>query len=318
MSTVSAKEKNMLMVIVVLVLYAVAALCYKKQKVAWERGAKSFANARKKYERECALIDASSEWDEKYKTMCSLMPVFPHEKDVATHWLNTMDTVASEKALVISRRQIGKEEEVGDVFELPVECKNWEGTLESLVGFLYGLHKEGAMLDVRQLFVKPSSKPGYLKGTFSLYCAYMRGDVVEENPEADGQSPGDSISVSVPPMKPGHDKQEPGVRSPVSVPQAELRRGKQEPGTTSKEVAVEKAVTPVVPAKRSEPASMDVPAVPGPESAVPVKDVAVPLPRAQEKDLRTEEKGADAKTARAKMEEDAVKAALKTLEKKAE
>ena len=33
------------------------------------------------------------------------------------------------------------------------------------------------MLDVRQLFIRPSTKPGYLKGTFTLYCAYMRGDV---------------------------------------------------------------------------------------------------------------------------------------------
>ncbi len=180
MSTVTAKEKNMLMVIVVLVLYAVAALCYRKQQTEWKKRANILKNAQKKYVMECVLIDAGNEWDEKYKTMCSLMPVFPYEKDVDTHWLNIMDTVASEQSLAISRRQIGKEEEVGDVFELPVECKNWEGSLKSLVGFLYGLRQEGAMLDVRQIFVKPSSKPGYLKGTFSLYCAYMRGDVVEE------------------------------------------------------------------------------------------------------------------------------------------
>lgn len=32
------------------------------------------------------------------------------------------------------------------------------------------------MLDVRQLFIRPANRPGYLKGTFTLYCAYMRGD----------------------------------------------------------------------------------------------------------------------------------------------
>lgn len=263
MSTVSAKEKNMLLVIVVLVLYAVAALCYKKQKVAWQRSVKSLANARKKYARECDLIAAASEWDEKYDAMCSLMPVFPYEKDVATHWLNTMDTVASEKNLVISRRQIGKEEEAGDVFELPVECKNWEGSLKSLVGFLYGLRKEGAMLDVRQLFVKPSSKPGYLKGTFSLYCAYMRGKVTEDKSDAG---------------------------APASLPQAELRRTRQESGDLTKDAAVEKSVRPVSKVAVPGTAAMDAPAVPG-------KASAVSAPLAGEKTLRTEMKGTGVKSA---------------------
>ena len=61
------------------------------------------------------------------------MPVFPYEKDVDTHWLNVMDSVAQRNDLTISRRQTGREEEVGDVYELPIECKDWEGTLEALV-----------------------------------------------------------------------------------------------------------------------------------------------------------------------------------------
>ncbi len=184
MSTVTAKEKNMLMVIVVLVLYAAAALFYRKQEAEWKKHANVLKSVQKKYAQECALIEAGKDWDDKYTTMRSLMPVFPYDKDVATHWLNMMDTVASEHKLVISRRQLGKEEEVGDVFELPIDCKNWDGTLDSLVGFLYGLHAEGAMLDVRQLFVRPAANQGYLRGTFSLYCAYMRGDVVEEDSDA--------------------------------------------------------------------------------------------------------------------------------------
>ena len=43
------------------------------------------------------------------------------------------------------------------------------------------------MLDVRQLFIRPSNKPGLLKGAFTLYCAYMRGDV--EKAEARGPKP---------------------------------------------------------------------------------------------------------------------------------
>ncbi len=184
MSTVTSKEKNMLMLTLVLVLYAVAAFCYKDQRANWTKQERIYTNAKEKYAEECALIAARDEWNASYLKLRSLMPVFPYDKDVDTHWLNIMDTVASENSLSISRRQTGKEEEVGDVFELPIDCKNWSGTLESLVTFLYGLRKEGAMVEVRQLFVRPAATPGFLQGTFSLHCAYMRGEVIESEADA--------------------------------------------------------------------------------------------------------------------------------------
>ncbi len=175
MSAVSSREKNMLMIAVVAVLYAVGALCFKKQSANWKTEQRVCANAQKKLLEENALIAAKDEWAEKYEQMRNLMPVFPNDKDVDTHWLNIMDSAATRNGFTIARRQTSKEVEIGDVYELPIDCKDWEGTLESLVKFMYDLHKEGAMLDVRQLFIRPANKPGFLKGTFTLYCAYMRG-----------------------------------------------------------------------------------------------------------------------------------------------
>ncbi len=177
MSTVSPKEKNMLMVTAVIVLYAFAALSFKKQVANWKAAQRVYATAQKKYGEESALIAARSDWAARYDRVRELMPVFPYEKDVDTHWLNIMDSVATRDGLNISRRQTNKESEVGDVYELPIDCKDWEGTLEALVKFLYDLSQEGAMLDVRQLYVRPTNKPGFLKGTFTLYCAYMRRDM---------------------------------------------------------------------------------------------------------------------------------------------
>ncbi len=191
MSAITSKERNMLLITMVLVLYAVAFLFYKKQTQNWQKHKRIYQSAREKYNTERDLIAARDEWDAKYVEMRNLMPVFPYDKDVDTHWLNLMDTVASNNKLAISRRQTGKEEEVGDVYELPIVCNNWEGTLEALVRFLYGLHDRGAMLDVRQLYVRPGSDAGYLKGTFTLYCAYMRGDVIEVD---QAQAPDDSAS----------------------------------------------------------------------------------------------------------------------------
>ena len=185
MSAVTSREKTMLLVAVVVVLYAAAALSFKKQSTNWKASQRLYASAQKKLLEERELIAAKDEWTTKYEQLRGLMPVFPYDKDVDTHWLNIMDSTATRNGFTIARRQTSKEVEVGDVYELPIDCKDWEGTLESLVKFLYDLHQEGAMLDVRQLFIRPSNKPGYLKGTFTLYCAYMRGD--EKTPAASGK-----------------------------------------------------------------------------------------------------------------------------------
>ena len=195
MSTVTSKERTLLLVTVVVVLYGAAALSFKKQSANWKAAARIYATTQKKVQEERALIGAKDEWFAKYEHMRELMPVFPYDKDVDTHWLNIMDSTATRHGFTIARRQTSKEVEVGDVYELPIDCKDWEGSLESLVKFLYDLNKEGAMLDVRQLFVRPSNKPGYLKGTFTLYCAYMRGDeqktpAVEQKTEAGGTDSG--------------------------------------------------------------------------------------------------------------------------------
>ena len=60
------------------------------------------------------------------------------------------------------------------------------GGLEPLVKFLYELeHAEEAMFDVQSLVIRPSSHKGFLKGSFTLACAYMRGDVENDDEPAE-------------------------------------------------------------------------------------------------------------------------------------
>ena len=177
MSAISFKEKNMLMIALVVILYGVAAVCYKAQMPNWTKERKLQQSAEKKLKDERALIAARATWEDEYETMREFMPVFPYEKDMDTHWLRLMEDTARAEGMSITRRQSTKELEVGDVYELPIDCKDWEGSLDSLVNFLYQLGtQEGTMLDVRQLYIKPTNKTGILKGTFTLYSAYMRGN----------------------------------------------------------------------------------------------------------------------------------------------
>ena len=212
MSTISSREKTMLLVAVVAVLYAFAGLSYKKQAANWKVAERVYLAAQKKVQDERALIAARDEWTARYEQMRDLMPVFPYEQDVDTYWLNIMDQTASRNGLTIARRQaIGKGEEIGDVFELPIDCKGWEGSLESLVKFLHDLQKEGAMLDVRQLFIQPvSGKPGILKGTFILTCAFMRGETVKEEVRAE-EPP---VDQETPPQEPAASNAPPASAQP--------------------------------------------------------------------------------------------------------
>ncbi len=119
------------------------------------------------------LVEKRDYWENKLAEISQLLPTEPIDKDMDVHWLSVMDRVASKHGVKIKRRMAGEEVQLGDVYELPIECKEWEADLDSLVNFLFELQSEGAMLDIRQLLVKPKGK-GVLKGRFTLYCAYTR------------------------------------------------------------------------------------------------------------------------------------------------
>ena len=187
----SMKDKAVLAVVGVAVLYAVAGFLWFRavtdKASDWNRSRRKYADAVNQYRRERALIARRAYWDEAYEEEREKMPMFPEGEAVGTHWLNLMDSLANKHHVAISARMSGKEAEVGDVFELPVEVKSWEAGLEPLVSFLFALeHAPEAMFDVQAIDIRPSSHKGFLKGQFTLTCAYMRGDVEAE--EEDGKA----------------------------------------------------------------------------------------------------------------------------------
>ena len=73
--------------------------------------------------------------------------------------------------------QAGEQVVAGDVYEQPIDVRRWEATITSLVKFMYSLETEKeTMFDIREISIKPSSRKGFLTGSFKLACAYMRGE----------------------------------------------------------------------------------------------------------------------------------------------
>jgi hypothetical protein len=258
----------MLLVTVVIVLYAAAALTFKQQLANWKSEERVYQAAQKKLQDEKDLIAARSEWDAKYEKMRSLMPVFPEGKDVGTHWLKVTDTTATRNGVAISRQQGNDEVEVGDVYELPIVCSDWEAPLEALVKFLYDLNQQGAMLDVRQLVVR-QAKPGYLKGSFALFCAYMRGDAGKPPPSASERPAEASPAEASPAEAPAAEA--PAAEAPAAEAPAASAEAQPAPAEPVAPAAVSNALEappPAVPPAVSPAAEPEAPPVPA-EPAAP-------------------------------------------------
>ena len=170
------REKAILAILGVIALYAFAViLWFVSVESSWKKASKAYDKAKKTYLAEAKLIGEKQKWTEDYEKERAAMRNFEAGKATDTTWRRKLDEIAARHNIVISSAQTGKEVEAGDVLELPIEVKTWEGCLEALVKFMHELENtEDGMFDITQLNFKPSSKKGYLRGSFTLNCAYMR------------------------------------------------------------------------------------------------------------------------------------------------
>ena len=182
----SLKERTIAAVLGVLILYAAAAaLWFMNLENSWRLSQKKYAAALKQRMDEDRLIRETAKWNNAFEDERAKMPTFEEdEKGIDTKFLSRMEEIGQENAMTISRRQPGQEQEVGDVYELPITVNDWEGSLDNLVKFIYTLQQdEDTMFDVSAITIKPSAAHrGYLKGSFTLTCAYMRNKGFDSKP----------------------------------------------------------------------------------------------------------------------------------------
>ena len=185
--SLSRHDKAMLAVTVCVALFGFLALTAKGQ-IAGIRSRRAEADRlARRLELQTALIDAKDDWAARYEAVRDRMPVFSGTEQVGPYWGKIMDDAAHEHDLHIQQRNSKEETVVAGVCELPIEVRQWEGTLEALVGFVHQVESTGAMLEVRELRVSPiQNRQGWLKGSFTLSCAYLRTDK-DSNPATPSQ-----------------------------------------------------------------------------------------------------------------------------------
>jgi Tfp pilus assembly protein PilO len=120
------------------------------------------------------LLKDQPEVNASLETLRKQLPQYPAGKDVTAEILMTLERTAQEQGLTLLRRMPDKEKNVGDLYEVAIDC-TWEGELGAIAHFLYALQVQGAILDVSQLTVSPGQGgPGRLKGNFTVNYAYTR------------------------------------------------------------------------------------------------------------------------------------------------
>jgi len=169
----SQREMTLALITGSIILFGLSAILAKPKIEKWRDLSKKKAEVTRQIQSNRDTIASKEKWKKKLNDLQKSLPEYPADQKMDVQWLSTMDEVASKQGVKILKRQAGEEKVVGDVYELPIECKDWEGNLDSMVRFLFDLQNQGAMLDVRQLQIKPKSA-GLFKGYFTLYCAYTK------------------------------------------------------------------------------------------------------------------------------------------------
>lgn len=152
-------------------LFGVSAVMVKSRLEEWKDLREKQAELQAQIDRHSSVVARRPQWEAEFSKLKGMMPVHPAEKNMGVTWLFTMDNLAQKNGVKILKRQAEDEKLVGDVYELPIKCREWEGSLPAVVHFLFDLQSEGAMLDVRELQIKPKAGDVF-RGHFSLYCAY--------------------------------------------------------------------------------------------------------------------------------------------------
>ncbi len=175
-TTITSRDKRLLGVFAVVLLLGILGMWYPKAKQAWTTHETTAIELEGQLATEQMIIAQRDAAAKRYAELRKQIPTFPENKDVVNYWWATVDNIATANGVNIATRSAGREMANGEVIELTLECREWSANLESLINFLYAVETHPqTMMDVRSIKVDLDKKrPGFLKGSFTINCAYMR------------------------------------------------------------------------------------------------------------------------------------------------
>lgn len=174
---VSDREKAMVVVVAVLLLYAAVGSSLRARLSDISDLKAQRERARRELQERRELVSRRAEWADAYAARADMIPVFPPGRRVETLWMEKLGNLASANGVTLVKCQVGAEKEADGVFELSIDF-DCDGQLEAFIPFLHAVYSEGAMLDIRKLTMRPQNGKGAggLRANATLCCIYMRSE----------------------------------------------------------------------------------------------------------------------------------------------
>ncbi len=177
MTPLSRHDRVLLAVTVAVVMFGILGATAKRRIARIRDDRRRIERVESDIRAQRAKIDARDEWMAQYDRVRDRMPVVSTTEQVEAKWFSMMYEKAQQAGLDLPKLGKQAERERDGVCLLPLEARDWKGTLQSLVDFIVSLEAEGAMFEISRLHVKPVPKEqGYLNGSFTLTCAFLRSD----------------------------------------------------------------------------------------------------------------------------------------------
>lgn len=141
----------------------------------WKQSQEEVDQLKLRRDRAQQLLEQGPDLNARLEQLREILPSYPEGADVTSQILRNLQQTADRHGLLLTRiREPEPERRVQDLYELAINAQ-WEGELNALVHFLYALHAQGAIVDVRQLTVdRVQNDPARLRGNITVDYAYSR------------------------------------------------------------------------------------------------------------------------------------------------
>lgn len=186
MSNLGLKEKSLLAMLAVVLIYALAVmLWFTTCRREWTSSANKYQKACRDFTSHGELISRKGEFEESYEAARKALPKFKLGKDPSSDCVNKIEALSKQHNVYIGSLEPKGEEDEGEVMTFKVAASRVTASLEALVRFLHALeNSDEGLFIVRKLDMK-SSNNGYLNGSLEINCAYMRGEDMDDEDESD-------------------------------------------------------------------------------------------------------------------------------------
>jgi len=115
-----------------------------------------------------------SKWQAQLEQLEAKLPHHKTKENARQIFMTRLEKLRQKHALEVQRRKQVQETSKGNLYELSVWWQ-WQGTLDSIVRFLYDLQAGGDLMDATKIAITSMRDPGKLKGTLTVSYAYSRG-----------------------------------------------------------------------------------------------------------------------------------------------